>query len=292
VRGTLNPTSKESLKAQSHEDDRLSVEGLIIKLASGEPSSPINITTLLTNGPIYSYHSDGSKVRLPCVRFVENEVEIFVDPSHPLFEQAGVSMEQQVASEAAVYLLTYHASQATKYPAEHSLTKLAHEVLLKVWPEKFGTSEVEEELESLFSVLRSRLAEAVKDESADVYANLPQEEKTALVSELVRRGRDVSELSEMKDNGQFVHFIRPQAVLSIFRFNPKLFFDGNVWMITYANIPNIDPAGVTKIQTQIRAEYSSLLEIAALYADKGTENPREADLGKVACKLLLARLGE
>jgi len=290
IRGALNPVSREGLQALSHKDDSLSVAGLAVRLASGDLSSPVDVTTYLANGPIFSYHIDGSKTRLPSVRFADTDLEIYVDPKHPLFEQAGISVEQQVAFETSGYLQTYYASQAAKYPAEHSLTKLAHEVLYKSRPDKYSTAEVEADLDSLFSSLRSRLADAVADESADVYTNLPQEEKTALASELVRRGRDVSELSVLKENGQFVHFLRPQGIVAIFRYNPKLFFDGKVWSITYADIPKIDQLGGERLQAQIRNEHGSLLEIAAVYAAKGADNPRESELAKAACKLLWAKL--
>lgn len=291
ARASVNPVSKEGLQAISHKDDSLSVPGLAIRLASGELSSPIDVTTYLTDGPIFSYHSDGSKIQLPSVRFAENELEIYVDPKHPLFEQAGMSVDQQVAFETSAYLQAYYASQSSRYPAEHSLTKLAHEVLFKSRPDKYSTAEVEADLDSLFSSLRSRLADAIANESADVYMNLPQEERTELASELVRRGRDVAELSAMKDSGQFVHFLRPQGIVALFRYNPKHFFDGKVWSITYAEIPVIDPVGGERLQAQIRNEHGSLLEIAAVYAAKGADNPRESELAKAACKLLWAKLG-
>lgn len=291
VRGSLNPVSKEGLQAVSHKDDSLSVAGLTVKLASGDPSSPISVTTYLTDNPIFSYHNDGSRTQLPSVRFAEGDLEIYVDPKHPFFEQAGVTIEQQVAFETSSCLFAYYASQASKRPAEHSLTKLAHEVLYKSRPDKYSTAEVESDIDSLFSSIRSHLADAISAESADVYTNLPQEEKTALASELVRRGRDISELSVLRDNGQFVHFLRPEAIVAIFRYNPKLFFDGNVWAITYGSILTIDPAGGDKLQAQIRNEYGSLLEIAAIYAVKGTDNPKEADLARAACKILWDKLG-
>jgi hypothetical protein len=292
TRGALSPTSREGLSAQSHRDDALSFEGLTIKLASGESSSPISVRTYLTRSPIYSYHKDGSKHRLPSVRFIEGEVDLFIDPSHPFFEQAGVSRESQVAAEVASYLLSLHGAVAAKYPTEHSLTKLMHEILAKAWPDAFNTSGTEADLNSLFAAIRLRLLEAVKPESEDVYGNLSQEEKTALASDMVSKGRDMSEIAQLKQTGQFVHFLRPQAIVDIYRYNPKLFFDGNVWNTTYALIPSIDPTGGSKIQEQIREEHGSLMEIAAIYADKGAGSPREADLAKAACRLLLDRLGE
>jgi hypothetical protein len=283
--------SKEGLKAISHRDDSLSFTALTVRLASGENSSPISVTTYLTDGPIRSYHADGSFAQLPSVRVVGSDIEIYVDPMHPLFQQAGVAIDQQVAAETSAYLFSLYQSQASKFPAEHSLTKLIHEFLYRYRPEKYTTSEVDAELESLFSSLKSRLADALGAESADVYANVPQEEKTALASELVRQGRDVAELSLLKDNGQFVHFLRPQGIVAVFRYNPKLFFDGKVWTITYADIAKIDAAGAERIQAQIRNEYGSLLEIAAVYATKGAGNSKEAELARAACRLLFAKLG-
>lgn len=289
-RGSLNPVSKDGLRAISHKDESLSFPGLTVRLASGQFSSPIDVATYLTDGAIRSYHADGTNMQLPSVRFVDTDLEIYIDPKHPLFEQAGVSIDHQVAAETSAYLLAYYGSQASKFPAEHSLTKLTHDFLYRYRPDKYSTAEVETDLESLFSSLRSRLADAFGPESADVYANLPQEEKTALASELVRRGRDVAELSALKDNGQFAHFLRPQGIVAIFRYNPKLFFDGKVWAVTYSDIAKIDAAGAERLQALIRNEYGSLLEITAVYAAKGAGNPKEAELARAACRLLFAKL--
>jgi hypothetical protein len=292
VRGTANPVSRVGLQGRSHRDDSLSVAGLAVRLSSGALSSPIDVTTYLTDGPIFVHHTDGSKTQLPTVRFAETNIEIYMDPKHPLFEQAGVQLEQQVACETAAYLHLYYSSLSTKNPAEHSITKIGHEILQKYWPNRYSLSEVDDDLDSLFKSLRSRLVYAVEAESADVYANLSQEEKTALASELVRCGRDISELSQLKENGQFVLFLRPRGVMEVFRINPRLFFDGKVWNITYSGIPAIHPEGGERLQAQIRNEHGSLLEIAAVYAEKGAGDPRESDLAEAACKLLWAKLAE
>jgi len=182
----------------------------------------------------------GLKLGLQVSVLADTDLEIYVDQSIHYLNKPVFQSNNKWRLRTSGYLQTYYASQAAKYPAEHSLTKLAHEVLYKSRPDNTARQKVEADLDSLFSSLRSRLADAVADESADVYTNLPQEEKTALASELVRRGRDVSELSVLKENGQFVHFLRPQGIVAIFRYNPKLFFDGKVWSITYADIPKID----------------------------------------------------
>lgn len=290
ARGTPNPLSKEGLRGISHKDESLSIKGLSINLANGDRTSPIDVLVYLTEGHIYSYHSDGSTIRLPSVIFAEGDIEIYIDPIHPLFEQAGILFEQQVASETAAFLHSYYKSQAAKNPAEHSITKLTHDILQERWAEKFSGSGVHAALESLFASIRRRLECSFLAESADIYTNLSQEEKSALATEVVRHGRDLSEISVLKENGKFVYFLRPRAIFEVFQINPKLFFDSKVWAVTFENIPEMPLDAATKLQTQIKGEYSRLLEIAIMYLEKGTGSPPEVSLAKATCKVLSAKL--
>ena len=292
ARGTLNPISKDGLNGLSHKDDDLSIRGLTIGLASGEQSSPIDVTTYLMEGHIYSYHHDGTKVRLPSVTFTINDVEIYIDPCHPLFLQAGIQLEQQVASEAAAYLHVYYKGQSARNPAEHTITKITYDILRESWPEKFSNAGLESELDSLFSSIRMKLADSIGEESSDTYYNLPQEEKSSLASESVKRGRDISELSQLIENGQFIHFLRPKGLLEIFRINPRLFFDKHVWDITFSAIPSIYPDSGERLQFQIKNEYSGLLDIAVMCSEKGAGDPREAALAKAVCALLTAKIAD
>jgi hypothetical protein len=292
ARGTLNPVSKDGLSGLSHKDDELSIRGLSIGLASGEQSSPIDVTTYLTDGPIYSYRNDGTKVRLPSVTFTINDVEIYVDPSHPLFVQGGFQPEQQVALEAAAYLHVYYKGLSAKNPAEHTITKITYDILREYWPEKFSITGLDAELESLFSAIRLKLADSIGKESSDIYSNLSQEEKTALASESVKKGRDISELSQLIESGQFIYFLRPKGLLEIFRIYPRLFFDKHVWDITYSTIPALYPDGGERLQFQIKNEYSGLLDIAVMWSEKGVGDPCEAALVKAVCVLLTAKIAE
>ncbi len=284
-RGTPDPVSREGLSGFSHQDERLSLTALSVSLAAGIQSSPIDVKVFLTDRPIHSYHSDGTKAELPSVRFTDNELTIYIDPKHVLFEHGRVSPEQHVAYEIANYLYQYHLNLASKNPAEHSISKIAHEILRQCWPLK-----QEAELDRLFESIRRKLADAASDEGSDVYLNLSQDERTALASELIRNGRDVSELAQMKADGTFLLFLRPKGVVEVFSLFPKLFFDGNVWNVMYAELVNQYPEGSERLQGQIRNEYRSLLEIAAIYSEKKVGDPREAEIARAACRLLEAKM--
>jgi hypothetical protein len=290
IRGAVNPVSKEGLRANSHIDESLSVPGLSIQLPSGENTSPIDISTYRSSVPIVCYRKDGTKQNLPLVRFVGNEIELYFDPNHHYFSQSTSSLEQQVATEIAMYLTTYYASQVARNPAFYSVANFTHQILRKYWPEKFSAAGTEAELEELFSSIKQKLVDTIGTESAEVYDNLPQEEKSFLASELVRRGRDVSELSDIKTTGHFLLFLRPSALVSIFRANPKLFFDGKVWSVTYASIPQLQPEAGERLQAQLKSHYLALLDIVAIYAERRTDNAGELELARAACKLLWTRM--
>lgn len=288
ARGTPDPLSRDSLRAGSKAANELSISTLTVRLASGADSAPIAVRVLVTDRAIVQHGKNGLKSRLPSIRLVDGDIEIVVDATHPLFQQAGMSLEEHIAFEAAGYLYTYYQSLAAS-PA-HSLSNLAYEILVKYWPQRFSTIDCEAELNTLFAAIRQRLGPALVNESADVYSNLHQDEQIAIASEMVRCGRDISELAKVKDDGEFVFFLRPKGVLEVFRINPRLFFDGSVWSVTYARVPELQGGGDAQLQAQIRNEYGSLLEVAVVYVEKGVRDSREAAIARAACKLLSDRL--
>ena len=287
-RGTTDPLSREALQTTSEPNEDLSIVSLSIKLANGEMSSPVTVQTHICTKSIIKHGPDGQTTELPSIRFVGNEIEIFIDARHYLTQTAGVSLEEQVAYEVASYLYGFYQSLSS-HP-DHSVSNLAHKVLSNRWGSQFGTLGIESELALFFSALRQKLAQPVSKESSDVFMNLSQEEQSAIATALIRSGRDIVELASMKENGEFVFFLRPKGILEIFRINPKLFFDGNVWNVTYARIDDLHLQGSAELQGQIRREYGGLLEVACVYVEKGVHDLREAAIAEAACRLLSEKI--
>jgi hypothetical protein len=286
--GTPDPLSREGLQMVSALNEGLTIAALTVKLAFGSDSTPISVKVYACEKPLIKHDADGHNHRLPSVRLIDHDIEIYADPRHPLFQEAGVSLEEHVAFEVASYLYSYYQTLA-QHP-DHSISNLAYAILYKHWGSKFGTREVESELLELFASIRQKLEQSVGGESADVYANLSQDEQVALASDMVRRGHDLGELGRLKDNGKFVFFLRPQGILEIFRINPRLFFDGSVLKVTYSDVGAFQADGGAQLQAQIRREYGSLLEIAAVYHEKGVRDTREAAIAQAACRLLSDKL--
>jgi hypothetical protein len=287
-RGSVNPLSREGLQLSSKQDDSLCITPLIVKLASGADSSPISVRVFIVERQLIKYDLSGASRRIPSVRLIDSDIEIYIDPSHPLFEQSEVTLEEQISFEAAGYLYTYYQSLASN--PEHSISSLASQILLKFFRSNLGLSDIENELSELFSSIRHKLSVAVGSEGADVYLNLSKDEQTSLVSEIVKSGHDLAELPKIRDSGQFVLFLGAKGLIEIFKIYPKLFFDGKVWNVTYSNFRELSNDGDGAIQAQIRREYGSLLEVASIYLEKGARDSHECAIAKAACRLLAAKI--
>lgn len=288
-RGSINPLSRDGLHAYSEQDDSLSITPLTVTLASGAESSPISVKVFIVDRQLIKYDRSGSSRSLPSVRIIDSDIEIYIDPSHPLFEKSEVALDEQVSFEAAGYLYTYYQSLASN--PEHSISNLASQILSKFYRNSLGSSDVENELGELFNSVRQKLSVSIGNEGADVYLNLSKGEQTSIVSEIVKAGHDLAELPKIRDSGNFVLFLRAQGLIEVFKIYPKLFFDGNVWDITYANFREFSSDGDGAIQAQIRREYGSLLEIAAVYLEKGVRDSHESAIAKAASRLLSAKIG-
>ena len=92
--------------SNSSKEDALSIEGLSIPLADGSRSQPINIDVYISNQGITPVWT-GVTVPLAIFKSVER-IEIFLDPSHPLFKSYGCRPEYMVAAEVAQYLYDTH----------------------------------------------------------------------------------------------------------------------------------------------------------------------------------------
>lgn len=288
ARGTPNPLSREVLSMESDQREDLSISDMTAQLANGEQSAPLAVCVAICKKPLTRHDASGRKTHIPSVRFVENDIHIFIDAEHELFQQGGVALEEQVAYECAGYLFAYYQSLAGN-PA-HSLTSLAYSILAKHWPERLGTTGIEDRLEALFETVRSRLAQTIGGASSEVYANLSQEEQLAVASEMLRCGHDITELAAFKESGRFAFFLRPKGLLDAFKFDPALFFDGRVWNVTFSIMSGVSRDDCSRLQSQIKREYAGLLEIAAVYSEKGVRDAREVAIALAACNLLSDRL--
>ena len=77
---------------------------------------------------------------------------------------------------------------------------------------------------------------------------------------MLGQGQDIAQLGEMRATGGVPSLVNEDAIVSVFRQHPSVFFDGGVWDVAYAGIVDLEPAIVEEVQARFRAIYLNCLE--------------------------------
>ena len=232
-RGSKHPLSKEALMAVSDKVDTLSNDGIIVTLADGEKSNLVKVQVYATQKPMIS---PKSKMSQPLVISKEiGNLAIFVDFSHPYFTECGLSKEQMIASEVAMYLYQERMNLANF--AEHNLSNLTWEVLQAAWKDVIEISfdAVYHDVEDLLNDIRQRIVENLGPNAAVYFDDLTMEQKKNMTDAILQRGIDLSKIGELKESGQFLSYAPYGFLLTVFREDPDIFFGGKVWKISLAS---------------------------------------------------------
>jgi hypothetical protein len=223
-----NPLSEGELLKVSDKMDGLSNDDLVIRLANGEKTKPLHVDVYATKGNMVT---PVEKRSVPLQIFkVVGRLSIFIDLSHPFFTEMGVSPEQVVASETAMYLYDEWRSLAGN--PEHNLSVLTWEILRTNWKDELGLTpdNVLKESQALLDGVLVRLKEnvAVKD-SSYYFDELTDTEKKALTNNLINNGVELTEIVTLKDNGGYLLYVPYTFIMTMFNQNPDDFFGGKVW---------------------------------------------------------------
>lgn len=232
-RGAKHPLSTEELLTTSDKVDSLSSDGLSITLADGTKSNPVKVNVYSTQKSIVS---PISKVSLPLVIKKEiGNLTVFVDFSHPYFTKCGLSKEQMVASEIAMYL--YQERMNLSNYAEHNLSNLTWEVLQSTWKDDIEISydTIYHEAEELLIEIRQRVCDNLGADAAVYFDELSVDQKQQITNSLLQKNIDLSSIGELKDTGRFLSYVPFNFILTLFREEPDLFFGEKVWNASLAN---------------------------------------------------------
>ena len=232
-RGAKHPLSMEELLTVSDKVDSLSSDGLSVSLADGSKSNPVKVQVYSTQKPIVS---PLSKISLPLVIRKEiGNLTVFVDFSHPYFTKCGLSKEQMIASEIAMYL--YQERMNLSSYAEHNLSNLTWEVLQAGWKDSIEISydSIYHDAEDLLTEIRQRVGDNLGSEASVYFDELSIEQKKQMTSSLLQNGIDLSSIGELKDTGRYLSYVPFSFILTLFHEEPDLFFGGKVWKTSLAS---------------------------------------------------------
>ena len=223
----------EELLTVSDKVDSLSSDGVSVSLADGSKSNPVKVQVYSTQKPIVS---PLSKISLPLVIRKEiGNLTVFVDFSHPYFTKCGLSKEQMIASEIAMYL--YQERMNLSSYAEHNLSNLTWEVLQAGWKDSIEISydSIYHDAEDLLTEIRQRVGDNLGSEASVYFDELSIEQKKQMTSSLLQNGIDLSSIGELKDTGRYLSYVPFSFILTLFHEEPDLFFGGKVWKTSLAS---------------------------------------------------------
>ena len=267
-RGSKHPMAKEVLLESSDKVDSLSVDALAITLADGTKSNPIKAEVYATHEPIIPPF--GGEPKLLVIYKDMGKMSIFIDFSHPMFTRSGLSKEQVVASEIALYLYQERMNLANN--PEHNLSNLTWQVLEAGWKDtvEISPDTVIKEAQDFLDDVRLRLIDSLSVEDASMYFDdLTDDQKRQLTDNLIRNGIDLSTIGELKASGGYIQYAPYNFILTLFAEDPDSFFGGKVWSVSLASGGEelLGTDIVAQVRRKIIAQYENYLHDVVNFVD-------------------------
>ncbi|WMT41269.1 ATP-binding protein [Paenibacillus sp. D2_2] len=265
-KGTENTISQEYLSKNSNKSDDLSIPGCSIRLADGTYSSPIDVNVYITQ---ISIKANLQEEGIPLIIFKGEEIDIYLDKTHKVFKSYRIRPEQMIASEVALYIYDMNRRlSGRQYQGQHTLSNIEWKILNTRWADilEDDPEKIREEISAFFAQLREKLPELLKEMSADIFNEMPEEQKKAMVDNMLNLSIDISRLGDMKDNGDFLLYINQDTIIEIFKKYTPVFFDGGIWDVSYANLVELTGSIIQQAQIRIKNIYFNCLDDIANFS--------------------------
>lgn len=258
-RGAPALASHDFLLESADQDDELSIPGCTVLLADGNHSSPIDIDVYSSRGPLVP---GWQMAAVPSIVFKSTKIEIFIDKGHAMFRGYRVKPEEIVAAETAQFLYDANRRLVERFAAVHTLANLTWQILERRWGDQLEDSpdRVSDDIRQLFSLIREKLPTLASTSAADYFDELTEQQKRALVENMLGQGQDIAKLADYKSTGEFLRLVDEETIVDIFRRHPEIFFDGAIWDVGYSGIENLETTIIDEVQARFRATYLNCLE--------------------------------
>jgi hypothetical protein len=264
-KGQENPASQDYLEQNANKSDELSIPGCSILLADGTFSSPINVNVYITHRPITGHTQ---KEGVPLIAFKGEEINVYLDKTHKVFRSFKIRPEQMIAAEVALYIYDMNRRLSSKqYQGQHTLSNIEWQILSSRWSERLEDSpeRLREEIDAFVGQLKEKFPVLFREMAIDIYNEMPEGQKRALIDNMLNQNVDISNLGAMKENGTFLRYIDVECTVDMFRKYPEIFFDGGIWDVSYNFSAELNGSILHEAQNRVRATYQNSLNDIVTY---------------------------
>lgn len=288
--GTPSFLDESELLISSNKNDELSMAACSVRLADGSNSDPIDVDVYAMKRPIRVWGRDESIPLHVAAR--SSKINVFIDLTHELFSQFGLSPQQTIADQIAGQIHRSYGRLTGSHPELHTVPIISWEILNRRWRDVLNSSseKTEEEILSFFGEVKERIRTNMGQYSVDLYDELRELDRKTLVNALLDNGIDPADLSKMKETGSFVEHLSIDALVHLIDRQVELFLDGRVWDWSTEVSSEISKTEAEKITAAFVDKLQNWMHDVLLFYSAQKPSIDEAKRTRQSLKLLRKRL--
>ena len=283
-KGQPDPLSISALSNVANRVDELSFADQIFKYIDGSSSEPLSASVFVVPHGYLRPFSGQAPIPSLCPPGQLNELNIYLDLTHPFFSALGFTPEFAVAAQVAQYL---HAVSGDSNRGKSTLNEIWL-VLETIFGESISIS-----IDSLIVSIQALITEIVETLASqnwisDFYEDLLTSEKSYLVTQLQRDGLH-DELERLRETGGFLKFLPTSAIARMFGINPKRWF-GIVFTEDLSNLEEFAPDVVENSRNRTTRAIQRALDEIAEFSESPESDERVMRRIKSSIQYLDSRL--
>lgn len=283
-KGQPDPLSISSLAAVANRVDELSFTDRNFRYIDGMNSELLSASVFVVPHGYLRPFANQAPIPSLCPPGQLNELNIYLDLTHPFFTSLGFTPEFAVASQVAQYL------QAVVGDMNRGKSALNETwlVLEAIFGESISIS-----IDSLISSIHELIAEVVDVLTnqawiSDFYEDLLTSEKSYLVTQL-QRAAIHDEIETLRRNGEFLKYLPISAISRLYSINPKRWF-GVVFTEELTNLEEIAPDVVENARNRAMRSIQRALEEISEFSESPESDERVMRRIKSSIQYLDSRL--
>lgn len=238
----------------------------------------IDVTAWLVHGQRLTRPEDSDRVPVYVGAGKGPKVEVFVDGDHPVFTDFAVDTRDLVVIELAEYM-------RVRDRTPRALSAMFYDLKEKCLPDhKIGGAWLGETANTLLNRVRETMQPVIAGAASGYWALLSAEDHAQAELRFALEGAG-SNWTEVLDDGDWIDFVPPSALVHLLRARPDAFLDKRVFRSAHGtlNDPGARAASAERV-------VDLLADVAVLVGRPARRSPEELQRGRLSCLLLETEL--